>query len=294
MILLTGATGFVGGYVVRRLLEQRQELILIVRNRGKYNVLLNEILVEGNLDDPDVLTEKLRKYKIDTCIHLAWEGIPDYSFEMSRKNLNYGINVLMLCRTLGIKHLVITGSCWEYESPAGCINTNSKLSADNSFKAAKNALHMIAHSFCKENGIILNWIRLFYVYGPGQRKGALIPHIMRSFAEGKQPELNGAYNKNDFIYVSDAADAIAKAAQNIYYPETLNCGSGMSTEVLEIVKITAELMQKDFDGTIYIKNGNETDFYADSREMIQSYQWSCHVNLRDGIRYMLEQNTLPG
>lgn len=287
MILITGATGFIGKYVVDKLLSDEQELLLIVKNKNKYEVKLNEIVIEGNLQFVDCLAEQLKQYRIDTCVHLAWEGIPDYSFEMSRKNINYGMNVLCLCRILKIKHLIITGSCWEYENPIGCISTNYKLGSENSFKAAKNALYMIAHSFCRENGIILNWMRLFYVYGPGQREGSLIPYVIKCFREDMRPKLNGIYNRNDFIYVRDVADAIAKVSQTTMYPELLNCGSGYSSEVLEVVRIIARNMKKDFDETLYEKSGNELDFYADAEEMFRDYGWKNSIDLDYGIQLML-------
>ena len=295
MFFVTGGSGFIGKYVVKKLLENGEEVIVLVREAKKYKLQGCEILVEGNLGDIASWKNELKQYTIETCIHLAWEGIPDYSYEMSKKNLLYGLYVLDLCKEFGIKNLVITGSCWEYQNPKGSISVDHPIDYDKSFPAAKNSLRMMAHAFCKENDIHLNWMRLFYVYGPGQREGSLIPYIIKCFREGKQAELNGVYNKNDFVYVKDVADAIVKVAQTHEYDEILNIGTGYSTQVADIVRMIAETMPQKEAAPIYSNTmKNQVDFYADEEEMRKNYEWSAVIQLKEGIQEMLSAKTSKG
>lgn len=288
MIFVTGGTGFIGKYVIRKLIESQEEVIVLVRNAIDYFVQGSEYVVEGTLDNPELWKGKLKKLSIDTCIHLAWEGIPDYSYEMSKKNLLHGLAVLDVCKELGIQNLVITGSCWEYDNPRGSVSVSDPVSDANAFKASKNALRMMAHTFCQENQIHFNWLRLFYVYGPGQRAESLIPHIIKSFKEEKQPELNGAYNRNDFVYVLDVADAIVKVAGNHIYPEILNVGSGYSTQVLSIVKMVAEAMGQTIDEGKYLKSNHNVEFYADKQEMCRDFSWEAKITMKEGIKYVID------
>lgn len=288
MIFVTGGTGFIGKHVIKKLIESQEEVIVLVRNIKNYDVQGSEYVVEGTLDNPELWKGELKQFSIDTCIHLAWEGIPDYSYEMSKKNLMHGLKVLDACKELGIQNLVMTGSCWEYDNPYGSVSVDDPVSDANAFKASKNALRMMAHAFCQENQIHFNWLRLFYVYGPGQREGSLIPHIIKSFREEKQPELNGAYNRNDFVYVSDVADAIVKVAGNHTYPEILNVGSGCSTQVLSIVKMVAGGMGQTIDEGKYIKSNNNVEFYADKQEMCRDYSWEAKISMEKGIKYVIE------
>lgn len=288
MIFVTGGTGFIGRYVVKKLIEKQKEIIVLVRNAQDYAVQKNECIMEGTLDNPNPWKEQLRKYSIDTCIHLAWEGIPDYSYEMSKRNLMYGLTILDICKEIGIKNLVMTGSCWEYDNPHGSVSVDDPVSDANAFKVSKNALRMMAHVFCQENQIYFNWLRLFYVYGPGQREGSLIPHIIKCLREGKQPELNGAYNRNDFVYVSDVANAIVKVAENHTYPEILNVGSGYSTQVFSIVRMTAEAMGRAIDEGKYLKCDNNVDFYADKQEMRRDFSWEAEIAMEKGIKLIIE------
>lgn len=285
MILVTGGSGFIGKYVVKLLCESGEKTVVLVRNREKYVSIGDEIIIQGDLSDKEWIDNAV-ELEIDTCIHLAWEGIPDYSYEVSEKNLIIGLNILRLCRELNIDNLVISGSCWEYDNPEGSIRTNHSVQYNDAFKAAKNSLHMMASSFCREYGIHLNWLRLFYVYGSGQRKGSLIPYIIDSFNRNQIPELNGAYNKNDFVYVEDVAEAIVRVAKNHVYPETINVGSGKPIRVLDIVNNVANRYGFNKLETFYpISKGK--CFYADKEEMKEAFGWSAKTEINDGITKMI-------
>ena len=289
MLFVTGASGFIGRYVVKELLNQKQEVLCLVRDAEKYQLIDNEQIVEGCLGDLEQLEPVLNDKQIDTCIHLAWEGIPDYSYEMSCRNLDHSLKLLKVCKNIGVSNLVITGSCWEYENPVGCIKTDYPVSSANAFKAAKNSLHMMAHAFCKEHEIHLNWMRLFYVYGPGQREGSLIPYIIHSFKNGKKPELNGAYNQNDFVYVQDVAEAIVKVALNHSYPEVLNVGSGEATRVMDIVMEGAKQFNIQISENDYERNSG-TNFFADKEEKEKDYGWSRTSSITEGISAMIAES----
>ena len=285
MVLVTGATGFIGKYVVGELIRNKQKVVCLVRNTSKYIAVGDEEVLECNLTEIEILKKTLKSLEIDTFIHLAWEGIPDYSYKYSKKNLEIGMNVLEICKCLNVSKLIITGSCWEYADPKGAISTDYPIEYNNYFKAAKNSLHMMAHAFCEDNAIQLNWLRLFYVYGAGQREGSLIPHIINSIREGCQPELNGAYNENDFVNVRDVARVIVEVAMRNEKKEVLNVGRGETVRVLDIVEEVANQMDFIIDKEKYIcKEG--ASFYADKAEMIKD-GIKCEIDIRDGVREMI-------
>lgn len=294
MIFVTGASGFIGRHLVMKALSEGYELVVLTRNADAYKKIGSEIVIEGDLIGWESWYSQLSSYGIETCVHLAWEGIPDYSFDCSEKNLLNGLSVLRICEKIGVKKLIITGSCWEYKNPHGCISTNHELDYSNPFKAAKQSLHMMASAFCAEKGIHLNWLRLFYVYGPGQKRTSLIPYIINTLMNQDIIELNGAYNKNDFVYVADVADAIIRVMVNNGFPEVLNVGSGYSTRVVDIAKCISEILNIEIDENSYVTTGNETDFYADAEEMNVEYGWKAKTELKSGIAEMLKEKNYRG
>ncbi|ADL06000.1 NAD-dependent epimerase/dehydratase family protein [Lacrimispora saccharolytica] len=287
-VLLTGASGFIGSHVRKCLHESGYGIISLCKNPGEdFQTYDNEKVVKGNLSEPELLKQALTGCQIEACIHLAWEGIPDYSFEMSQRNLTYGINVLELCRHLGIGQLVVSGSCWEYRSPHGKVAEDWELDDSNHFKAAKNAYRMIAHAFCREAGIRFNWLRLFYVYGPGQREGSLIPFIKKELSEGRVPELRGAGNRNDFVHVWDVARAFVKAVKVKTEVEILNIGYGMTVSVSDVLKYIAEAMDKKNlipQDTPYDNPQTSVDFYADIANSRDLLGWEPNISLKEWLQ----------
>ncbi|MCR5701985.1 MAG: NAD(P)-dependent oxidoreductase [Lachnospiraceae bacterium] len=289
MVLVTGASGFIGKHVVRTLLDNHVEVLILTRSKESYNCQGSESVVEGDLLYYDEWKQQLLEYSIDTCIHLAWMGIPDYSYDMSKDNIICGFKVLELCRDNKIQKLIVSGSCWEYNNPQGRVFVEDNVSVDNYFKIAKNSLLNVSLRFCKENDIRLNWLRLFYVYGEGQKSQSLIPHIIESFERGNVPVLNGAYNKNDFVYVGDVAKVIYDVCVKDNDNTVINVGMGKSIMVLDIVKAVAKAMNIEIDQSIYTSNGKEVDYYADYNEMNQMLGWVPNTPINIGIKQMINK-----
>jgi len=294
-ILLTGASGFIGTHTRKALREAGYELVSLIRTPGNFVSYPSERILVGTLAEPETLERNLAGLNIDACVHLAWEGIPDYSSIPSMKNLEYGFHVLRLCKKLGIKRLVIAGSCWEYLAPSGMVSENASLSYENPFKAAKNTLHTMAEEFCRENGIACHWLRFFYVYGEGQRSGSLIPYIVSELRNSVLPALNGAFNRNDFVHVSDVAHAVCKSLEYMRAEvscETFNIGSGFSLQVLEVVSETARLLCASFDPSYYEQPAvKPVNFWANTQAAQTKLHWKPRILLSEGLqRYITFTN----
>lgn len=295
-ILLTGASGFIGTHVRKTLWEAGYELISLVRtvNPG-FVPYPSERLIIGTLAEADGLEQNLSALSPDACVHLAWEGIPDYSSEPSIKNLEYGFHILRLCQSLNIKKLIISGSCWEYLTPSGLTPENAACSYENPFKIAKNTLHAMAEAFCQENGISFHWLRLFYVYGEGQRPGSLLAYITAELKKGVQPALNGAFNRNDFIHASDVAQAVRKSLEYMQTHTscaTFNIGSGHATQVLDIVSDAARILNLPFDTETYRRpDAPPASFWADIHAAKNCLGWEPQITLSEGIeRFIQSEN----
>ena len=291
-ILLTGASGFIGTHVRKALHEAGHEIISLVRTSGGAMAPYpGETFLTGTLAEAGALEQSLSGITMDACVHLAWEGIPDYSSEPSIKNMEYGFRVLRLCKQMEIKKLVISGSCWEYEKPSGMISENAPLSYENPFKTAKNTLHTIAEMFCRENGIAVHWLRLFYVYGEGQRPGSLIPYVVRELRSGVCPVLGGAFNQNDFVHVSDVAQAVCKSLDSMEGEPscgTFNIGSGEAVRVLDVVAAAARILQVNIDLSLYEPPAvPPAAFWANISAAEEHLLWRPRISLKEGLeRYI--------
>lgn len=289
MIFVTGASGFIGKYVVKSLLASGYKVIVSVRNLEKFTLRdENLTIISGDFFHNESVKEEIKSYSPKQCINLAWAGIPDLSFSVCRKNLNYGLDLLEFCKDIGITTFIGMGSCWEYENPVGQVAEESALSCDNSFKATKNSLRFMADAFCSENNIGFYWLRLFYVYGPGQRSASVIPHIINSIKQGRQPDLKGAYHANDFVHVQDVADAVATVLKVKPKQKVLNIGNGKPTRVIDILGIIAENMNFPLDLGVYTKQQVPAIFWADLNKISAETSWQPQKTIEQGIKETIE------
>ena len=298
-ILITGGSGFIGKSILEILVSNITDCSILCLTRSlKKNNFKKKHVEWFKCDLKDVSTYKVRvqEFLPDAVIHLAWEGIPDFSLNQSFQNLQYSINFFETafeCKS--VKKVIVTGSCFEYNNPNNiCIENDSCISKDY-FTWAKNSLRDFLQIETQKLNIIYCWARLFYVYGPNQRAASLIPTIINSLNSERIPDIRTPKNANDFIYVDDVASAILNMIKNEVPSGIYNLGSGFSTEILEICKICENII----NGTSKLTNQLESqtqgtiktvDFWADLGLSKKLLNWEPSTNIELGVKRMIEEN----
>lgn len=293
-IFITGGTGFIGSYVLKKLDPQKDEVVLLVSESEKEisskNIHQNIKRVYGNLSDIDKWKEEVKKFGPDVTLHLAWEGIPDYKSETSVKNLKYGLDLVLMLSKIGCKKFIGAGSCWEYGNKPGELNEDMPINPHNAFTAAKNSLNQMGKAIAEENNMHFIWTRFFYVYGPGQKESSLIPSIIASIKKGKIPEIKTPFAKNDFIYVEDVADALIMIMKKGNLNRTYNIGSGSLTCVNDIIKEVYQNLgienKANFNNPPGDTNSSYRDFWADNSRIKNEIGWVPKTAIKQGIRNM--------
>lgn len=292
-IFVTGATGFIGRHAVKVLAERGHELMLLLRPDGTepddthYGTRIE--LLKGDLSDIERWKGSVRDFGPEVVLHLAWEGLPDYSQQMCRKNFEYGMDLFTAVAEAGCKSLVCTGSVWEYKHRVGMLTEDAEVETGNSFTAIKNSLRLSGRAISSEFGVDFYWLRVFYSYGPGQRETSLIPHVIRSLLAGEVPSVKNPDNRNDFVYVRDVAEGIADIVEKQPGGSIYNIGSGYSSSVADIIAhvykaITAVTDRASMQLPEITDHGKGDDFWADISRIGKDAGWSPKHSLEDGIR----------
>jgi nucleoside-diphosphate-sugar epimerase len=277
-IFITGGTGFVGQHTVAELQKEKHQLLLLSRQDSKPMRWIT--LLRGDLSDIARWQKKLAAWKPKAALHLAWEGIPDYGLDMSMKNLSQGVAAIRAMAEAGCKKIIVTGSCWEYGRSSGKIDEAMDPRPANAFSAAKTVMHWLGREAAKLSDAEFIWARIFYVYGPGQKATSLIPHLIEQKRNGILPEVKNPNGGNDFIYISDVAQALhlllTKKTPNTIY----NIGIGHVTGVKEIALAVY--------GTDVIKRkGGARGFYADIERIKKDVGWKPKIKIEEGIKKMM-------
>lgn len=291
-IFLTGGTGFIGKTLIGLFAEQGHDVLVLTRS-SQFSKDCNSNRLSyciGDLRDSFAVYSAMKDFGPEALVHLAWEGLPDYSLEMSRQNLECSINVFSAAARTGCSCILSTGTCWEYAGKKGMLAENDNLERTKIFPAAKNALRFIGEAIARENGLRFYWLRLFFVYGPGQRSTSLIPNIIDSIRAGKMPKIKKPRNRHDFVFVGDVAQAISGVIEQQPENSVYNVGSGSSTAVEECVRITYNTMNKTFDKSIFSgrQHMDAEDFWADISLIHRDIGWKPRYNIRSGIKAAIQ------
>ncbi len=295
-IFITGGTGFIGRHTVRELLRRgHRVLVLSLRKKDAeiFSLAQNPRLafISGNLAAPRQWIPRVKKFKPEAAIHLAWEGIPKDEAELNMRNAMNGLECIRAMANVGCKTVLVAGSCHEYGEPGMQVNEDSPLRPFNGLYGAKVALYWLGSKLAAERGMKLIWMRFGFVYGPGQRSGSLIPHLIRSIEKGETPILKNPNGGNDFVYVGDVARAIAQITKKRAKLSSgaYNVGSGELTGVWEIVKLTYALRKKIVPREIRRKHGGKiSGFWMDISKIRRETRWRPQTKIQDGIRKTLE------
>ena len=289
-VLVTGATGFVGLPVLKKLVKDGHQILALTRS---INNNLSDLQVEwliSDLSDDSTYKDAIFTFKPEIVIHLAWQDIPDFSFERSIQNLNQSLKILKFAIDTGFcKKILTSGSCFEVNKLQGeCLESDTGIAKDD-FTWAKHSLRSWLEVNCLKHGITLGWFRIFYVYGPGQRQASLMPMILTSINTNAPLSLRTPNNANDFIYVDDVAELFSSVI-NIEFPSGVyNLGSGKATPVIDIYR-QAEYIVNNSD-LLTLKLISETKnskvdvcFWANTSQAKIYLGWKPKVNLVKGIK----------
>jgi nucleoside-diphosphate-sugar epimerase len=218
LILLTGATGFVGRQVLRVLGERGCRVRLVVRE-GKQNKLVGTPAIESVIDSPDIFAESAAWWAeacrgVDSVIHAAWYVEPG-QYLQSPKNAECLAGTMQLAQgaiEAKVPRLVGIGTCFEYDLDAGYLTVETSLKPTTPYAQAKTDAFTALTRLLAHHGIAFAWCRLFYLYGEGEDARRLVPYLRAKLAAGEPAELSSGRQVRDFLDVGEAGRMIADAA----------------------------------------------------------------------------------
>jgi len=254
-VLVTGATGFIGSYVVNELLKQQYHVIATSRNLDKAHSYEWFSQVEYIPCDLNVAQKNFFQSfrQPDLLIHLAWEGLPNYKdlFHLE-KNLFSNYRFLKNIVENGLKSLVVTGTCFEYGMQCGALSENVETKPDNPYGLAKDTLRKFLEQLQKKCNFEFKWVRLFYVYGKGQSSNSILSQLDKALDNGEVSfNMTGGEQLRDYLPVEKVAEYIVKIAMQNKVNGIINCCSGYPISIRKLVENHLEKKQKN----IYLNLG---------------------------------------
>lgn len=240
-VLVTGATGFIGNYVIGELLRKGLQVIATstsvekARTKEWYHRVS---FIPFNLKEAPLVDNLFDFFgQPDKLIHLAWEGLPNYKSDFHlNENLPGHFKFLKNLIVNGLVDLTVTGTCFEYGMQEGCLSEEFQSLPANSYAKAKNELRLLLTGLKDHHDFDLKWIRLFYMYGEGQSPKSLLSQLQLALDSGDRIfNMSPGDQMRDYLEVKKVAEYIVAIAVQKAETGVINCCSGNPISVKDLV-----------------------------------------------------------
>ena len=307
-VLVTGATGLVGGWVVRRLLQFQADTVCLVRDWAPQSELISSDLfdrvkhVRGDVRDQACLERILGEYEIDTVVHLAAQTIvtvanrnPVSTFE---SNIGGTWSLLEACRrSPKVKQIVVASSDKAYGDHEQLpYDESTPLIGRHPYDCSKSCADLIAQMYAATYALPVAVTRCGNFYGGGDLNwNRIVPGTVRSVIRGQPPVIrsDGQYIR-DYFYVEDGAAAYLTLAETLARsPELRGQAFNFSNEtqltVLELVRLILKLMGSSLEPTVLNQVSNEIRHqYLSAAKARTTLGWKPLYSLEEGLGRTIE------
>lgn len=325
-ILITGAAGFIGFQLARRLLAMGRRVIGIDNLNDYYDVGLKHARLERlraadrfsflrmDIADPVRLEGLFARQQLSAVLHMAAQAGVRHSIEnpqaFIRSNVQGFLNVLEGCRKGTVRHLVFASSSSVYGSDGSTpFSVHHRTDHPASLYAAtKKSNELIAHAYASLYGIPCTGVRLFTVYGPWGRPDMAVYSFTKDILEGRPINLfNHGRMRRDFTFIDDIVEMILRVMDRVPTgdprrdagrPDALsnsapyrvyNLGRGEPAGLAELIALLEEsLGRRAVLNMLPAHPADAPETFADMRETAEAIGFLPATSLKDGLRQFVD------
>jgi CDP-glucose 4,6-dehydratase len=302
-VFVTGATGLVGGWLVRRLLEAEADVVCLVRDWTPQSELVTSRMIDqvtvvrGDICDQEVLERALGEFEIETVMHLAAQSIvgianrnPGSTFEA---NIGGTWKLLDACRRSPKVQQVVTASSDKAygDAPTLPYKEDTPLNGQHPYDVSKSCSDLLAQTYAHTYGLPVCITRCGNFYGGGDHNwNRIVPGTIRSLLRGQRPLIrsDGSFIR-DYFFVEDGAAAYMHLAEQLSEKpelagEAFNLSNEIQMSVLELVGKICDVMNLDIEPEVLGEASNEIKHqYLDAAKARDLLDWQPLFTLEEGL-----------
>jgi len=300
-VFVTGGAGFVGSWLVQQLLESGAKVTCLIRDslhQTNFELLglPNRVtIIDGSVEDFDLVLRIINEYEIDTIFHLAAQAIVGVANKSPRATFETNIkgtwNVLEAARQLNVQRVVIASSDKAYGTHEQLPYTEeARLISSHPYDVSKTCADLLAQSYHKTYGLAVAITRCGNIFGGGDLNfNRIIPGTIRSLLLGQAPIIrsDGRYLR-DYIYVKDAVRAYLQLAENLTDPKVIgqpfNFSGGTPVSVLDLVNQLTMVSGTELPPIILNEAKNEIySQYLSCEKARTIINWQPKYTIKEGL-----------
>ena len=311
-ILVTGAAGFIGFHLIKKILNKNKKVFGIDNINNYYDTNLKKDRINNlkknkkfyfykvDLSNYEKLNDIIKKNKINIIIHLAAQAGVRYSIKNPRtyfkSNLEGFFNILEISRDNKIKHLIYASTSSVYgDSKKFPLNENDRTDEPLSFYAAtKKSNEVMAHSYSYIYKLPCTGVRFFTVYGPFGRPDMALFKFTKNIINNHPIELyNSGNHLRDFTYVDDIVDGIyslinKQSKKTIPY-QIFNIGNGTPKKLLDYLKYIEKNLKKiSKTKKLPLQVGDIVKTHSNINKLKKYTGYKPKTNIKIGIQKFIE------
>ncbi|MDO8469133.1 MAG: GDP-mannose 4,6-dehydratase [Candidatus Peribacter sp.] len=303
-VLVTGATGLVGSWLVKKLLEAEAQVICLVRDWVPGSDLVSSgtieqtTVVRGDLGDQTFLERVLGEYEIDTVMHLAAQTIVPIAnrnaISTFESNIRGTWTLMEAChRSPCVKQIVVASSDKAYGDQEKLpYNESTPLQGRHPYDVSKSCADLIAQSYATTYALPVVIMRCGNFFGGGDLNwNRLVPGVIRSLLRRERPVIRSDGTcVRDYFYVEDGAAGYMRAAEMLAAKpklkgEAFNLSYGEPLTVLEMIGRIAKVMKSSLKPIVRNEADHEIQAqYLDAGKARKILQWTPQFDLEQGLK----------
>lgn len=238
-VIVTGANGFIGSSLVKKLVSKEIRVLAIDRSFMIDKLPDNNLItkIETSIDNVETLISKIPKNSYDTFYHLAWAGVNGAMKAdpiVQLKNTEITITCAKAAKEINCKKFLCAGTI--AEQGVKSLPNLEKTSGGMIYGATKYVTRVMLETYCKNIDLNYVWMQFSNIYGPSNKTGNLVSYTIEELKKGREAVFGSAEQTYDFIYVEDLLEAIyrlgkCKTKNNFYF-----IGSGVPRKLKDYLE----------------------------------------------------------
>ena len=325
-VLVTGAAGFIGFHLSKRLIERGDQVVGLDNLNDYYDVSLKKArlaqlegrsgfrFVKMSLEDREGLLGLFKNEHFDKVVNLAAQAGVRYSlvnpYAYIDANIVGFINILEGCRHNGVKHLIFASSSSVYGA-----NTKMPFSVHDNvdhpvslYAATKKANELMAHTYSHLYKLPCTGLRFFTVYGPWGRPDMALFLFTKAILEGRPIDVfNHGKMQRDFTYIDDIVEGVVRVVDKVAQPnpkwsgdapdpatsyapyKNYNIGNNNPVELMRFIEVLEDALGKKAKKNLLpMQPGDVPATYADVDDLMRDVGFKPATSIEDGIKRFVE------
>ena len=293
-VIVTGANGFIGSSLIKKLIEKKFNLIAIDISFRNSKLPESDLItkIETSLNNVDALIQMIPIAEYDVMYHLAWAGVNGSSKAdpvIQLKNAEMAINCASVSKRLGVKKLLCAGTIAERAIES--LPNLKTISGGMMYGVAKHCTHLMLETYCKNINLDFVWMQFSNIYGPSNKTGNLVSYTIGELKKGSEASFGPALQPYDFIFIDDLIEAVYRLAEKRTKKNCYFIGSGEPRLLKDYLIEIGRLCGKQDLIKIGLRQDDNIKYTLDMfdtiplKEDIGEY---ITKHFTDGIKYTLE------